>query len=384
MMKASLFDKEIYKDPYPMFKNWREESPVVFDEERNTYALTKYEDISFAFKSPELFTSAKGARANGIPQPFMIDADDPSHRQQRRVVERSFTPGQMAYYSNQIEGITRKLLLARCEHGEFDLVEHVLHPLPVISIGKILGVPDEDYYLLQKWGQAMVEGADGWENVTNDVISAVLEWYEYFDNLAKFKRDNPDGGLISQLLSAHYDDGDISYNQASGNALALLIGGNETARYLLSNSMFELLSNRGNFERLVKDRSLIDPAVDECIRYCVPVVSSIRYATQDIQIRDSLINKDSQVMLIIPSANRDRDVFDDPENFDITRHPNKHIGFGFGIHYCLGASLARMQLKVVIEQIISVCRNIEIVDNFVPDFKYGTFLRGVKNLEVVV
>jgi cytochrome P450 family 142 subfamily A polypeptide 1 len=367
-----------------MFKNWREESPVVFDAEKNTYALTKYQDISFAFKSPELFTSSKGARANGIPQPFMIDADDPSHRRQRRIVEKSFTPGQMAYYSKQIEETARKLIIGSCEDGEFDLVQGVLHKIPVISIAQILGVPSGDYYLLQKWGQAMVEGADGWENVTDEVISAVVEWYEYFDDLAKFKRNNPDGGLISQLLSAHYDDDEITYNEAGGNALALLVGGNETARYLLSNSMYELLRNRENFEILKNDKSLIDSAVEECIRYCVPVMSSVRHAVEDINISGEVIKKDSQVMLMIPSANRDENIFNNPEKFDISRSPNKHIGFGFGIHYCLGASLARMQLKVSIQQIIDICGNIQIADNFSPNIKYSTFLRGVKNLEVIV
>lgn len=384
MLKVNLFDKEIYKDPYETFRVWRNESPVVFDEERNTYGITRYEDVSFAFKSPEIFTSSKGARANAIPQPFMIDADDPSHRQQRRIVEKSFTPGQMAYYSKRIDGIAGQLLTAACSKNRFDLVKYVLHKLPVISVGQILGVPEDDYYLLQLWGQNMVEGADGWENVTDAVIAAVIEWYEYFDELAKKKRINPDGSLISQLLSAHYDDGEISYNQAGGNALALLVGGNETARYFLSNSIHKLLTNRADFDSLINDRSIIDSAIDECLRYCGPVISSIRHATQDIEVSGSVIKKDAQVMLLIPSANRDESIFQNSETFDIYRQPNKHIGFGFGVHYCLGASLAKMQLKVIIEQIINICPEIEIEEGFEPQMKYSTFLRGIKDLAVMV
>ncbi len=383
-MSLNLFDKSIYVDPYAMFSDWRKNSPVPFDENRNTYAITRYEDVLFAFKSPEIFTSSKGARANGIPQPFMIDADDPSHRQQRKVVERSFTPGQMAYYSRDIENIAFKLIFDACENSQFDFVKEVTHKLPVIAVGRILGVPESDYPLLQKWGEAMVEGADGWENVTDEVISSVIEWYEYFEDLAKHRMKNPDGKLISQLLHAHYESGEISLEQVSGNALALLVGGNETARYLLSGAIYELLTNRSQFEMLISDSSLIDSAVEECVRYVSPVISSVRHATEDVTISDVLIKKDSQVMLFVSSANRDETIFPSPDKFDISRSPNKHIGFGFGVHYCLGASLAKMQLKVLIEQLLKICPNIGISNGFTPDMKYGTFLRGIKNLEVTI
>lgn len=380
----NLFDKSLYVDPYPMFEEWRCNSPIVFDENRNTYGLTRYSDIEFAFRSPDLFTSSKGARANQIPQPFMIDADDPSHRIQRRIVERSFTPGQMSYYARQMESIAFRLVFDACEESNFDFVEKVTHRLPVISIGKILGVPEADYPLLQKWGEAMVEGADGWENVTDEVISSVVEWYEYFDEIAKYKMEKPDGGVISQLVSAHYESNEIPLSQVGGNALALLVGGNETARYLLSGAIYELLRNRDQFDSIISERDLIGQAIEECSRFVSPVVSSVRHATCDVNIGDYKINKDSQVMLFIPSANRDESLFDNPNKFDIKRRPVKNLGFGFGSHYCLGVSLAKMQLKLLIESIIRVCPDIQIKDGFEPEIKASTFLRGIKSLEVSV
>lgn len=383
-MNVKLFDKSLYVDPYPMFKTWRTESPVVYDEEKNTFGLTKYEDIEFAFRNQDLFTSSRGARANQIPQPFMIDADDPSHRIQRKIVERSFTPGQMAYYSDQIESIALKLVSDACSNKKFDFVEKVTHRIPVISIGRILGIPETDYPLLQKWGQAMVEGADGWENVTDEVIAAVVDWYDYFEEIAKHKRSHPDGGVISQLVSAHYDNNEIPIEQVGGNALALLVGGNETARYLLSGAVYELIKNRDQFDLLIENPELMDSAIEECSRFVSPVVSSIRHATTDIDIRGITIRKDSQVMLILPSANRDESIFDDPDTFNINKKQVKNIGFGFGAHYCLGASLAKMQLRTIIRSIIKICPDISLTDGFDPEIKASTFLRGIKSLEVNV
>jgi cytochrome P450 family 142 subfamily A polypeptide 1 len=383
-MKVKLFDKSLYVNPYEMFKTWRNESPVVYDEDKNTYALTRYADVELAFRNQEVFTSSRGARANQIPQPFMIDADDPSHRVQRKIVERSFTPGQMAYYSNQIEEIASDLVGQSCKEKNFDFVKNVTHQIPVISIGRILGIPEKDYPHLQKWGQAMVEGADGWENVTDEVIAAVVEWYDYFEEMAKHKKKHPDGGVISQLVSAHYDHGEIPLAQVGGNALALLVGGNETARYLLSGSVYELLKNRDQFDLLISNNKLMDLAIEECSRFVSPVVSSIRHATCDVSISGVKIEKDSQVMLLLPSANRDELVFEKPEIFDINKKYVKNIGFGFGAHYCLGASLAKVQLRVILQSIINICPNISIADGFEPEIKASTFLRGIKSLEVNV
>jgi cytochrome P450 family 142 subfamily A polypeptide 1 len=384
MEQVSLFDKEIYKEPYAMFKRWRNESPVVFDAERNTYGITRYADVMSAFRSPDLFTSSLGARANSIPQPFMIDADDPSHREQRRVVERAFTPGQMAFYEDSVRSIVSKSIKAM-PHGEpFDMVKLLTQPLPVATVGKILGVPESDYGLLQRWGESMVEGADGWENVTDDVVTSVLEWFEYFDNYAKNKTQRSDGDLISLLLNAHYAENIISYEEARGNSLALLVGGNETARYLLTGALQELLGRREVWEKLFLNKELINSAIDECVRFVSPAVSSIRNTTTDVRVGDCAIPKNSQVMLLISSANRDEAVFENPEEFSIKRPKTQSMGFGFGIHYCIGSNLARMQLRLIIEELLRAVPSISIVEGFEPEMKYSTFLRGPKSLKVVI
>lgn len=365
-----------------MFAEWRSNSPVVFDPSTNTYAITRFADVISAFKNPDTFTSSRGARANSLPQPFMIDTDDPEHRNQRKVVERAFTPGQMAFYEDSIRKTVSEKIKQFPIGQSFDLVNLLTHPLPVMTVGQILGVPESDFPLLQKWGESMVEGADGWENVTTEVVEAVVNWFEYFDDYAKFKRGRKDGDLISVLLHAHYEEGLITYEQARGNTLALLVGGNETARYFLTGSVYEVLKRRNIFN---SDYVLnnINKIINESVRYVSPAVSSIRYSTEDVYVSGIKIPKNSQVMLLILSANNDESIFIDPLTFNPEREHAGHLGFGFGIHYCLGANLAKMQLKIILEELVKITPQLSTPDGFVPQMKVSTFLRGIKNLEVV-
>lgn len=383
MIEINLFDKSIYENPFDAFCLWRNSSPVVHDPAHNTYAITKFNDVISAFRDAETFTSSLGARANSIPQPFMIDADDPEHRNQRRIVERAFTPGQMAFYEDGI----RKMVINKIEQfprGEvFDIVKFLTHPLPVMTVGKILGVPESDFSMLQKWGESMVEGADGWENVTTDVVDAVISWFTYFDEYAKYKRSRSDGDLISILLRAHYEEGLITYEQARGNALALLVGGNETARYFLTSSLFQIIKRKDIYNSEYISTNL-NKIINESVRYSSPAVSSIRHTTRDVNVSGFTIPQKSQVMLMILSANMDEEIYSEPMEFNPNRDSVNHVGFGFGIHYCLGSNLAKIQLKVVMEELIKRIPDAVIPDGFHPDMKFSTFLRGPKNLEVFI
>jgi len=380
MITANLFDKSIYVDPYAMFALWRAESPVVYDEGRNTFALCLHSDVMMAFRDQETFTSSKGARANAIPQPFMIDADDPHHREQRKIVERAFTPGKVALHEGKLTQIAQNIVESLPDGEEIDLVEHLTHKLPVITVANILGVPDSDIPMLQKWGEDMVEGADGWENVTDSVVSAVISWFDYFDEYAKFKKMRSDDDLISILLRAHYENGEITYEEARGNALALLVGGNETARYLITGGLYEVLTRQSIWDAIRSDKTAPQGLIEECVRWVSPAVSSIRHTTKDISVRGVVIPADSQVMLMLPSANRDENIFDRPEEFNPQRPKNQNVGFGFGVHYCIGSNLAKMQLKIVLETLAKFRPNLQLADNFQPDIKASTFLRGIRAL----
>lgn len=378
-----FFDKSFYNNPYKSFKYLRLNNPIAKDSKTNTYVLTKHEDIMYALRNQELFTSSLGARANSIPQPFMIDCDDPDHRVQRSIVERAFTPKQMQNYETGVRDFVSSYFKGKKNGESVNLVKELLQPLPVWVIGKILGIPECDYSLLQKWGEAMVEGADGWENVTDDVVRAVLDWFDYFDNYAKSK-SGEGSDIVSLLLHAHRVDEKITYNQAQGNSLALLVGGNETARYLLTNSIRELLVHPNFWDDICEDGSLIGGAVEECVRFVTPVMSSIRHTRVDVNISGSVIPQNSQVMLMLASGNRDEDVFEWADIFDIKRKHNPHLGFGFGAHYCIGASLAKMQLRIVIEEMSRIFPKSVVNEGVSIEMKSSSFLRGAKNLEVIL
>lgn len=378
-----FFDKSFYKNPYDDFKYLRLNNPVAKDDKTNTYVLTKHQDIMYALRNQDIFTSSLGARANSIPQPFMIDCDDPEHRIQRSIVERAFTPKQMQNYEEGVRNFVSNYFQSKESGQSVNLVEELLQPLPVWVIGQILGIPEGDYNLLQKWGEAMVEGADGWENVTDDVVQAVLDWFEYFDNYAKSK-SGEGSDIVSMLLNAHRVDGKITYEQAQGNSLALLVGGNETARYLLTNSLHQLLTHPNFWDEICEDLSLIPMAIEECVRFATPVMSSIRHTTVDVNVSGSVIPQNSQVMLMLTSANRDEDIFEWADVFNIRRKHNPHLGFGFGAHYCIGASLAKMQLRIIIEEMSKIFPDTFVDRNATLDMKASSFLRGYKNLQVVL
>ena len=189
---------------------------------------------------------------------------------------------------------------------------------------------------------------------------------------------------MSALLNAHINEGKITYEQAQANSLALLVGGNETARYLLTNSLHSILTHHSCWEEIVSDQSIIPRIVEECVRFSTPVMSSIRHTTMDVRVSDSVIPKGAQVMLMLASANRDEDMFEWPDIFLTDRKNNQNLGFGFGIHYCIGASLAKMQLRIVLEEMSKMYPNATINGKVDIRMKASSFLRGIKNLEVIL
>lgn len=376
-MHADIFNKNLYIEPADMFAQWRASADLPYDEARNTYALARYSDVHYALRSPHLFSSAQGGRANSIPQPFMVDADDPAHRVQRAVVERMLTPSAVSRHREYLDSVLDMAIQPLIGAGSVEIVGDIAQTLPVVFIGTILGVRPADFPLLRRWGEAMVEGADGWENVTDDVVAAVINWFEYFDDLARSGYWDGGEGIIPLLLEAAKSNGPITYDQARGNALAILIGGNETAKYLLSGAL-------NIFARMPKTLDLYksqpESYVNEIFRYVSPVVSSARRATRNVVVGDEIIPADSQVMLMLASANMDDKVFHNPATFMPTRDEAPHLSMGFGPHYCIGASLAKIQVYSLLDYLVN--NDLYIVPDYdkPTQMKASTFLRGIKSM----
>ncbi len=384
-MGTHFFDRSWYDQPHDVFAKLRATEPVALDADTNTYALLMHADIIWAERQPELFSSANGSRPNGEQQHSMIDADNPKHGEQRRLVSKGFTPKQMARYEQHVRDVLESLIDAAIEARTFDVVTAIARPLPMTLIGEMLGIAPSDYELLQHWSDQMIQGADGPENITDDVINAAVAWYMYFSELATNRTAAPGDDLISVLIGAHNNDGLLTFNEAQGNALLLLVGGNETTRNVISGGLQALLADRTQWDALVADPSLIPGAVEECLRWVTPIVSMSRVATRDIDVRGVTIPEGYQVLMMYPSANRDETVFENPMRFDLHRDPNPHIAFGFGPHFCLGSSLARLEIRVVLEELVKRIPTLHIAnEDAEPTYKASSFVRGITELVVTI
>lgn len=381
-MQNDIFNKELYRDPFEMFAQWRASHILPYDKTTNTYALSRHADINFALRSPKEFTSSFGGRANSIAQPFMVDADDPGHRVQRAIIEKMLTPNAVSKHMEYVSSVIHQSIGGLIGVGSVEIVEAIAQTLPVTFIGSLLGVDPSDFHLLRKWGEAMVEGADGWENVTEEVVEAVLSWFEYFDDLSKNGHWDNKEGIIPLLLEASKQGGSITYEEARGNSLAILIGGNETAKYLLSGAI-ELYSKTPKIADMYRS---VGPEkfINETLRYISPVVSSSRRTTIDVAVGKNVIPAGSQVMLFLASANMDESVFENPELFNPERNSSAHLSLGFGPHFCIGASLAKIQLQALFEYLISNDICITQDENTPVQHKYSTFLRGVKKMNASI
>ena len=378
-----LLDRDLYqRGPHEYFARLRADDPVHRDE-RGMWALTKLDDITAAERQPALFSNARGSRPNGDPQPSMIDADDPSHAAQRRLVAQGFTRREMEAYATHVQAVARRLVDAVAERGECDIVDDIAKPLPMALIGELLGADADDHDQLQRWSDAMIAGADGPEHVTDEVATAAFEFAVWATDVIAERRANPGDDLISVLVAAADDSAAFTDDQVLGNTLLLLVGGNETSRNVISGGLHALLADPDALAAAWASVDDLSTTVEECLRWVTPIVNMNRVTTSDVEVRGVTIPAGSQVLMCYLSANRDEDVFDDPFRFDVSRDPNPHIAFGFGPHLCLGAQLARLELSTIYAELLTRFDDLRLADpDFTPTYSHSSFVRGITSLPV--
>ncbi|HEY5875307.1 MAG TPA: cytochrome P450 [Ilumatobacteraceae bacterium] len=383
-MDIDLLDRDLYAgDPHPVF-TWLRANEPVYRDPAGTWALTRHADVVWAERQPSLFSNAAGSRPNSDPQPSMIDSDDPSHGLQRRLVAKGFTPKQMAAYETHVRDVARRLVDAIAPLGRADIVTEIAKPLPMTLIGEMLGAPEDDYETLQRWSDQMITGADGAANVTDEVVNAAFEYYEYAARVIGDRTARPRDDLVSVLVHGEVDGERLDHERVIANALLLLVGGNETTRNVIAGGVEALLRNPAQLAALRAEPgpSTIG-AVEECLRWVTPIVNMNRTTTADVDVDGKTIPAGSQVLMCYISANRDETVFDDPFRFDIARHPNPHIAFGFGPHFCLGSSLARLEIKVMLTELLTRLPDLHLVDPAAtPVYSHSSFVRGIQSLPV--
>ena len=378
---ADLLDGDLYRgDPYPTYAWLREHAPAYRDAQ-GIWGLSRYEDVVDASRHPELFSSAGGSRPNTTANLYMIDQDDPRHTRQRRLVYKGFTPRQVAQLEDHTRQTVTRILDRVADRGQCDFVTKIAAPLPMTVIGEMLGIEPEDYGRLQGWSDEMIKGSDG--KPTEATVDAYMQYREYESAVIAARRAEPRDDLAGILVDAAIDGERLNDEELLAELLLLLVGGNETTRNVISGAMEALSASPEQHRRLVEHPELIPTAVEEFIRWVTPILNMNRQATADVERHGQVIRAGDQVLLMYGAANRDSSVFDDADRLDVGRNPNPHLSFGFGPHFCLGASLARLEIKVMYEELLQRFPGMRVAPGASAERVPSSFIRGIASLPVI-
>ncbi|MDI3284302.1 cytochrome P450 [Polyangium sp. 15x6] len=364
-----LFTLEGRKDPHPIYKRLRAEEPIskVIEPYRKVpfWLLTRYADCSDMLRDPRFgkdFTQwppeersrLRVAGEFDVLGKHMLAADPPDHTRLRSLVAKAFTPQIVEGLHSRISTIAENLVsaaLARDSSG-MDLVSQFSYPLPVTVIAEMLGVPAADQDDFRRWTTTLFTPADTEEQLAH-LRATGFEFFQYFMALIERRRAEPKDDLVSGLVAAEEGGDRLSTQELVGMLFLLLVAGHETTVNLITNGMLALMDHPEERERLVAAPSLLESAVEEMLRYCGPVeTTTYRFALEDVEIGGVTIRKNELVLASLLSANHDESRFPDPDRFDVGRKPNKHIAFGYGIHFCLGAPLARLEAVIAVDTLL--------------------------------
>jgi len=349
----------------------REHDPVHWSEKDQLWVVTRFEDVAYVSKHQELFTSEHGVRPRNPAKLGLIDEGEPRHQKLRNMINKGFTPRMVSKLELVFREITTDAIDAVARRGECDFVEDIAVPLPLLLIAEMIGIRKQDRKRFHQWSDAMIAGDGNLQNpeIMARAAGAFMEYSAYVTEIIEERRKQPKDDLVSILVGAKdqgllttFDRQDIAglhteeHLQLANDELIMLlvilmVAGNETTRNGISGGMQLLIENPDSRKRLIEDPSLIPAAVEEMVRLVSPVRSFGRTVTQDTVLRDASLQKGDKVLIVYPSANRDPAEFPDPDRFDIDRNPH-HLGFGIGNHFCMGANLARMEMRVAFEELL--------------------------------
>jgi cytochrome P450 PksS len=381
-------------DPYSFYAQLRAEHPVFpvrLPDGQTAWLITRYDDALSALKDRR-FSKDKlnaGQKQPWIPAYFkplarnMLDLDDPDHARLRGLVHKAFTPKMIESMRQGIESLTEKLLDAAQARGRMDLVRDYALPLPTAIIAQMLGVPAGERPKFHRWSSAIVSSQSSkWGAVW--AIPHAFAFLRYIRKLISLRRNHPQNDPTSALAQAEEARDKLNGDKLLSMIFLLLIAGHETTVNLIANSALALLRHPDQMEKLRCDPSLIEPAVEELLRFEGPVETATeRYALEDVLISGSTIPRGALVYVVLASANRDERQFENPDRLDITRQNNRHLAFGQGIHYCLGAPLARLETQIAINALLRRSPHLQLeVPVTEVRWKKGLVLRGLESLPV--
>lgn len=368
------------RDPHAELTWLREHSPVHWD--GKVWGVASYQDVKAISKDPETYSNAGGIRPDTGPIPMMIDMDDPEHWARRKLVNRGFTPRRVRASEGRIRQVCDDIIDRVCERGECDFVWDIAAPLPLIMIGDALGVAPEDRDMLLAWSDAMLRALTGDPASMEGGAEAFLGYTEYAERVIAERRAEPRDDLMSVLVHAEVDGDRLDHDSLVHESLLILIGGDETTRHVISGGGWQLLADPEQRDRLAAEPASIPTAVEEMLRWVSPIKNMARVVTRDVEYQGQRMEAGQKLLLLYSSANRDAKVFEDPFTFDIARSPNEHVAFGFGSHFCLGNSLARLELRVMFEQLLARLPDLELVHEEEPTYRAANFISGYESMPV--
>ena len=385
-------DPAFVADPYPTYRRLRAEDPV-HHSPMGFWVLTRYEDVVAALRDPRLAKEAIAgfvAARFGAPVPAMglsmLDRDPPDHTRLRSLVSKAFTPRVVEGLRPRIQQIVDGLLEGVRDVGAMDLIEEFAYPIPVNVICEMLGVPVEDHERFKGWSLDIARGLDSIllpadSEVPKRSAASRTALANYFRELIARRRAAPRADLLSGLIAAEEAGDKLSENELLATCLLLLIAGHETTVNLIGNGTLALLRHPDQLGRLRENPALIGSAVEELLRFDGPVQRTARIPSEDVVIDGRKIPAGEMVMPFIGAADRDPGQFPDPDRLDIGRTDNRHIAFGWGIHFCLGAPLARVEGQIAINTLVQRLPKLALATES-PEFRESLTLRGLKTLPV--
>jgi cytochrome P450 family 142 subfamily A polypeptide 1 len=330
----------------------RREAPVSFDPHNDLWGIATYDGVLAAERDAQTFSSAGGSRPESGPMPWMIDRDGAEHTKRRKLVNRGFTPARVRATEPHLRDICDDLIDRVCERGECDFVRDLAAPLPMIVIGDMLGVAASDRDDLLRWSHGMLASLTGEPAALEAAAAAFGDYLAYAHRMIAARRAAPTDDLFSVLVHATVDGDRLDDDEIVFEALLLLIGGDETTRQVTAGGMEVLLERPEQKQKLLDDPRLLPAGVEEMLRWVSPIKNMARTTTVATELAGVTIPEASKVVLLYESANFDDTHFRAPEHFDVERSPNDHLAFGFGPHFCLGASLARVELQTMFGRLL--------------------------------
>jgi cytochrome P450 len=392
-------DLFVYGDPYAAFKVLRERDPLHWNpkDETGYWSVTRYQDALYIYRNPLTFSSERGgvalaygltdedamAQQAGFGQ-MLIVTDPPRHTRMRQIINKRFTRAALAPQEPHIRAIATEILDAVAPQGECDFVVEVAAKLPTAVICEMMAIPRADWNMMFAVANMSIGSQDPEYQIDGDARAtsrqAQMECFNYFVTMVSERRKNPGGDLVSALVHGEIEGQKLTDMEVLFNCFLLIIGGQETTRNAISGGMLALMDNPDQRAELTGNRSLLPGAIEEILRWTSPITHLMRTATRDVEMHGKTIRTGDRVVIWNASANRDEAQFPQAERFDLRRSPNEHVALGHGEHFCLGANLARLELKVMLDEVLNRLPDLEVSGTV--QRLYSNLVAGIKHMPV--